>query len=540
MNYIITNFKDFLNESITEITEEKGPGTPIDPAGAKTLVDLIVSKHSDLAYRFYSDKDTVEKAGSISGPIQKSAAEELNSGNPAKAGLYSLLKKAVAATETEIPLFTAMGLGITKENYRDSKNVKAARKSYMDKLASMKEEDAKKILVESLKVSPANPFPSGMATPILWSLLSQDEKNKVYTQFMDLAKLKKYDSVEGLQNVIEKHYKAQRKDDSARMQNPGVVVSLNKEEMKMDAPAKPGKVVTTYAIKPEKEHEVFKPNMWGSNGAEDYMEDTLKDIIENLTSIFQRYSSGEVKRIISVSIQTSADRYRNTGQALNLSWGQLAYARAISMAKLVLDIAKENGIPDGILSEINSKIKIDISGSNGDGTSGPNAPAPLQFGYYITKGGKTTWIQSSKENERGKIQIVEMDDKGTPIEGKTPKSMDMPTKTDKKDYNEYRYNNILIEYEEGSKQPVLPEASTPDKVINLSYPTAVRLPGRYSSTTIRIPLPSISIGRREKSTGGGKPTSCPDLTKSNIISIPYLQFKIKQVEVAKFVKDATR
>ena len=228
MNYIITNFKDFLNESITEITEEKGPGTPIDPAGAKTLVDLIVSKHSDLAYRFYSDKDTVEKAGSISGPIQKSAAEELNSGNPAKAGLYSLLKKAVAATETEIPLFTAMGLDITKENYRDSKNVKAARKSYMDKLASMKEEDAKKILVESLKVSPANPFPSGMATPILWSLLSQDEKNKVYTQFMDLAKLKKYDSVEGLQNVIEKHYKAQRKDDSARMQNPGVVVSLNK------------------------------------------------------------------------------------------------------------------------------------------------------------------------------------------------------------------------------------------------------------------------------------------------------------------------
>lgn len=539
MNYIITSFKDFLNESITEVIEKKAPGTPINEEGAKTLVDLIVAKHADLAYEFYTKKDTVKKAGSISGPIQKSAAEELNNGNPAKAGLYSLVKKAVAALETEIPLFTAMGMNITKENYREPKSVRAARNSYMDKLASMKEEDAKKILVESLKVSPVNPFPSGMATPILWSLLSQDEKTKVYTQFMDLAKLKKYDSVEGLQKVIENHYDDQKKDKAARMQNPGVVVSLNKEEMKMEAPAKPGKVVTTYAIKPEKEHEVFKPNMWGSNGAEDYMEDTLKDIVENLTSIFQRYSSGEVKRIISVSIQTSADRYRNTGQALNLSWGQLAYARAISMAKLVLDIAKENGIPDSILSEINSKIKIDISGSNGDGTSGPNAPAPLQFGYYVTKNGKTAWIQTSKETERGKIQIVEMDDKGTPIEGKTPKSVDMPTKTDKKDYNEYRYNNILIEYEEGSKQPVLPEASTPDKVINLSYPTAVRLPGRYGTTTVRIPIPTISIGRTERA--NGKPsTACPDLTKSNIISIPYLQFKIKQVEVAKFVKDATR
>lgn len=284
----------------------------------------------------------------------------------------------------------------------------------------------------------------------------------------------------------------------------------------------------------EKESEVFKPNKTGVNGEEDFLAGSFKQMVDNLGSIFQRYVAGEIDSIKKINIYTSADRYRNTGDAESLSWGQLAYARAISMSKVIEAMAIKAGVDDDLVVQLPKLTSIYSKGSNGDGTSGPNAPDPIKFGYYVKGGNNVKWVDGTKRDE---VMIVPIDEQGTPTkdsaEGIKPKIE--ATLSDVKQYNQFRFNNIEIEFDvieiSGTEEP-----PTSEKVISLAYPVVILIPSRYTKRTISIPLPSFT---KSYSTSGkrSKPGSCPTFGESTSTSFG---LTFKKVDIASWQSDLSK
>ena len=118
---------------------------------------------------------------------------------------------------------------------------------------------------------------------------------------------------------------------------------------------------------------------------------------------------GEEKNV-PYSISTSASRYRNTGQAEDMSFIQLSQKRAEEIHKYVI-------------SELGGLVKFPnpvyyFKGENGDGSSGPNPPEPNQFS---TGGGEpNSYVTSGDRNGFGK-----------PL-------------TNPKDYNQYKYCRVVF------------------------------------------------------------------------------------------------
>jgi hypothetical protein len=74
------------------------------------------------------------------------------------------------------------------------------------------------------------------------------------------------------------------------------------------------------------------------------------------------------------TIWTSASRYRNTGQAEQMSFKELSEARAQSVYKYIVNQLSS------IVPDIgNVGVTINSNGRNGDGSSGPNPPSPNLF-----------------------------------------------------------------------------------------------------------------------------------------------------------------
>jgi outer membrane protein OmpA-like peptidoglycan-associated protein len=90
-----------------------------------------------------------------------------------------------------------------------------------------------------------------------------------------------------------------------------------------------------------------------------------------LTSIIQRYNK---KPISTLSIETSASRYRNTGEAANLSFLELSQQRAEAAKNSFMEIANSLGFDTK-----NTQVTINDKGKNGDGSSGPNPPEPNPY-----------------------------------------------------------------------------------------------------------------------------------------------------------------
>lgn len=74
------------------------------------------------------------------------------------------------------------------------------------------------------------------------------------------------------------------------------------------------------------------------------------------------------------TIWTSASRYRNTGQAEQMSFKELSEARAQSVYKYIVNQLSS------IVPDIgNVGVTLNSNGRNGDGSSGPNPPSPNLF-----------------------------------------------------------------------------------------------------------------------------------------------------------------
>lgn len=527
--FVFESFEEFLRSSAPINEAKKDSGTELKLDGATELVNKIISLDIDLAENSLKKSDApAESATKIYG---MKAIEALKKKEYGKAGVYVLLSQTSGISSNELDAFKAIGLDVDTKTKSPDKKAKV--KELADKVASMSDEEAMKLAEAGLK-SYKEKLPYKYRTPLLWGMLSSGDKGKVYDDFLKLAIKRGYNTKEGLDNVIQKHYDNKKKEDSSALTSPGVMVFLTKQEVTEEAPAQVYKPEKTYILDQDKESEVFKPNKTGANGEEDFLAGSFKQMVDNLGSIFQRYVAGEINSIRKINIYTSADRYRNTGDAESLSWGQLAYARAIAMSKVIEGMAIKAGVDDDIVAQLPKLTSIYSKGSNGDGTSGPNAPEPIKFGYYVKGGENVKWVDGAKRDE---VMIIPIDDQGTPTkdsaEGIKPK-VEAPL-SDVKQYNQFRFNNIEIEFDvveiSGTEEP-----PTSEKVISLAYPVKIAIPPRYSRKKITIALPSLTKSY-STSGKGSKPGSCPTFGESTSTSFG---LTFKKVDIASWQSDLSK
>lgn len=508
--HVLESFQEFLKYKEFPLNEKKDSGSPLDLNGIKELVNLIMTYNVKLAENLY------DKSEGIRGSYLREAVKAMSQGKYALAGIYSMIGSVVskAVTKESFEVLKALVPSTKDSDYNDLaslKNRKSKGNELLSEISKMSEEDARKIAPEGIKKitkdREGNYIASAIKTPFIWGgLLSDEERNQTYSSFLAEALKKGYSTKDGLKKVIDDEYKEKKGDDGTRMQSPGLTAYLDKSESSVVKPGEPiVKEYKTAIVEEDDEDEVFKPNMYGANGEADYMEGTYKKMLDNLGAIFQRMLTGEVSTIKSITVHTSADRYRNTGAAEKLSWGQLSLLRSQSMASLVVAMASKSGLEESIVSKINSMIKLDFYGSNGDGTSGPNPPEPIKFGYYTVEGNKAVWKDGK---DRGILEIIPIDKDASPL-GETKQVKKSPEK-DKSDYNIFRYNNIEIVYESVEKTSIAEPTTVIEKLVDLSYPIKIKIPARYRRKTINIPLPYIAMSGKFKAGKGGKPTECPN------------------------------
>jgi hypothetical protein len=201
-------------------------------------------------------------------------------------------------------------------------------------------------------------------------------------------------------------------------------------------------------------------------------------------------------------------------------------------------MATKSGLQESVVSKINSMIMLNFKGQNGDGTSGPNPPEPLKFGYYISDKGKSIWKEGK---DRNMIDVLDIDNEGTP--SGEPKQVKKSPEADKNDYNVFRYNNIEIVYEAVEKGTTEEPTGVVEKIVDLAYPIKIRIPARYRRKTIKIPLPYITIGAKSVAgKGRTKPTVCPDFSSGGGGGGIKTKFGIgiKQVTIASWQSDLTK
>lgn len=502
--FVFESFNDFL-KNVDPLLEKKKPGTELTLDGAQFLVEKIIELDLALAENSIKKSDaSTASPTKIYGPkvIEAAGAEEYG-----KAAIYAILADTGSVSSQKIPYLQALGIDIDPKASDAEKKKKI--KEFGAKVEDMSDADAMKLAEASLKVK-KEPLAYRYRTIVLWGMLSEADKAKVYNDFFKLALKRGYDTVEGLDGMIDKHYKSKLKENKSSLTSPGVLVFLNKEEIQKEEPALPTKKDKTFLLDDEKAAEVFKPNKTGANGQEDFMEKTFDELVGKLGSVFERFKAGEITTITKISILTSADRYRNTLDAEKLSWGELAYSRAIAMSKLIEGMASAAGLDDDIISLLPKLTTIYAKGANGDGTSGPNPPEGKKFGYYVSGEDGAKWIEGT---DRNIVTIIPIDEQGTPTAKNADgaKTVKMEPETDVTKYNQYRYNNIEIEFERVEIKET-GDVPTSEKVVALKYPVKILIPGRYTTTTIRIPIPTIS--KSSSSSGKNLGGQCPSFAET--------------------------
>jgi len=533
MNYkfVFESFDEFVKSNYQELNEkEKDPGKEMSPAVALELLNKIQEYNLKLLENNIDERDS----GRVKENYEK-CLEYMKEGKGAKAILCGFLGRRMDMVQAK-GIEDVFGLKLSKEERTSRKLYEPKVKELIESIDSMSDQDAAdkaEMLLKDPKTAPR--VPTSIRRVALWDLLPDADKQKAADEFSKLAMKRGYETDAPLLIVMEKAFKDRKKDDRYRMHSPGFLISTEVEADKTK-PAKPPKAEKTFLISEENESELFKPNATGANGEEDFQGASYKEMVDNLGSIFQRYLVGEITSLKKIKILTSADRYRNTGSAESLSWGQLSYARALTMARVIEGLAKSAGLDDDIIDQLPKIIEIYAKGDNGDGSSGPNPPEGIKFGYYVKDGSGVKFVDGE---DRKTVTMIAVDDEGTPTEdsaeGAKTKSMD--PEANKEDYSKFRYNNIEIDFEyvEGG---VDPEGGSEESISNLLFPVKLAIPARYSTKRIRIPIPIITTSTSSRGSGGkGGAGKCPEFKERYTTSF---NFSFKPVTVAKWQSDLVK
>lgn len=149
---------------------------------------------------------------------------------------------------------------------------------------------------------------------------------------------------------------------------------------------------------------LFADNAWTptSDFAARLNTEVLNPLLEIAQSMKYNADMAQPKfYLTAIEVYTSCSRYRNTGDAANLTFSQLSKNRNTAAKDFIIKKLAEIGV----LVDGDTAITQDFKGGNGDGSTGPNPPK----GIVITKDGRETSL--AKEDDRDLF--------GSPITNKT-------------------------------------------------------------------------------------------------------------------------
>jgi hypothetical protein len=263
--------------------------------------------------------------------------------------------------------------------------------------------------------------------------------------------------------------------------------------VKIKEPGKSPEIIETQLLAEEDENGIFKDNEWelkDSSFSSPEMKSKLVDPIKQFVSDF---ASGEITDIEYIVIQSSANRYRNTGISEGISWGELSFNRAKTIAGIFKAAADEYELTESQRKTLQDKISIDYGGSNGDGTSGPNPVDPIPFGYY-DKSGKFI-RDNGTYGKRSTVVIDEIGKDGKPTGKITTETIEPDG--DKSAYEKYKYVNVVIKYTKTDADDIVTFKKTDEK---FEYKGSYRMPRKTS----KIPPPKRKPQRRIGTPGRGQ------------------------------------
>jgi hypothetical protein len=213
---------------------------------------------------------------------------------------------------------------------------------------------------------------------------------------------------------------------------------------------------------PDANVQLYDNNLWEvSTVFKDSFKENISDKIDLLK---QTYPDIQIS-LLSLDVQTSASRYRNTGQAADFSFQELSLNRNDSAKNEILAKLEEKGVTNiGAVTPTQQYL-----GGNGDGTTGPNPPEP---NAYVDSGN------------------VKMNT--TPTE---PRNQFGEPHSTTEEYNQYKYLKVSIKLKATLPQP-LPEQESvtvfkyelviDDKIIPSPQPVKRPKPkGKSSSMNLR-------------------------------------------------------
>ena len=311
-------------------------------------------------------------------------------------------------------------------------------------------------------------YSSAFAAPYLFDKLTDEQKNDLYENISESLNRNGFKKIQEVEKLIEK---------KANITVPPVIYIVSKET-KIPAPPteKEDETVEYETIEEKDENGIFKDNEWelkDSSFSSPEMKSKLVDPIKEFVSSF---ASGNIKNIEYVVIQSSASRYRNTGISEGISWGELSFNRAKTIAGIFKAAVEEYGLTEEQRKLLQSKISIDYGGSNGDGTSGPNPVNPIPFGYYNEES-KFIRDNGAYDKKRSTVVIDKIDAEGKPTGEIITKIIEPDA--DKSAYEKYKYVNIVIKAtinEIGSQPIFLPT----EEGTEIEYKPGFKMPRKES------------------------------------------------------------
>jgi len=298
-------------------------------------------------------------------------------------------------------------------------------------------------------------FSSAFSAPYLFDKLTEDQKNTLYEEISESLNNRGFKKIKEVEKLIA---------EKDTLISPPVIYVVTKETK---IPAAPVKVETEpeeyELVKEEDENGIFKDNEWELNDNSFNSPESKAKLVDPIKEFVSGFASGSIKDIEYIVIQSSANRYRNTGISENISWGELSFNRAKTIAGIFKAAADEYKLTDEQRKLLQSKISIDYGGSNGDGTSGPNPVNPIPFGYY-SEAGKFIQNNGSYDKKRSTVVIDKLDAEGKPTGEITTKTIEPDA--DKASYEKYKYVNVVIKAKAGDIVPPeeWPESGGTEKI----------------------------------------------------------------------------
>jgi hypothetical protein len=248
----------------------------------------------------------------------------------------------------------------------------------------------------------------------------------------------------------------------------GLLLKKGTEEIKKVKPnEQPG--LTVSLDENAKTNFYFRDNEWEltEEGKADIQNTIFAQVDANIKA-----NEGSRQCIDSLVIDSSASRFRNTGNAEKYSFAQLSKLRNDSVRDFIIQRLNEMGIT--LWCSTQNNIKQNINGNNGDGTSGPNPPNPLPF---ILKGQSSMNPPSTDKTKRNEF--------------------DEPHTT-KEEYDVYKYTRpsltIAFAMEKSIEKPPMEETTTVYDVEFFKGKTKTKkITGRRNAKITKFGIPKTKL-----------------------------------------------